>query len=202
MRRRALVGFGLLMIAGRARSAAPVIRVALQTAYGLIEMEVFAAQAPLSAAAFLNVVEAGDYGGGAFTRVVRPDNDRGSPPIAVVQGKAGRPAPVVQHESTRQTGLRHLDGTVSLPRDGVGTATGSEFFVCVGDQPALDFGGLRNRDGQGFAAFGRVTLGMDVVRRIWALDASGASTDPYTKGQMLMPSVTITAAGRIQSSVR
>ena len=197
MQRRFFIGSGLVMIARKGRSAPPVVRVVLQTAYGLIEMDVFVTQAPLSAAAFLNVIEPGNYGGGAFTRVVRPDNDRGTPPIAVVQGKAGVSAPAVPHESTRQTGLRHLDGTVSLPRDGVGTATGAEFFVCVGDQPALDYGGLRNRDGQGFAAFGRVAMGMEVVRRIWALDASGTSTDPFTRGQMLKPPVTIMAAGRI-----
>ena len=85
---------------------------------------------------------------------------------------------------------------MSLPRDGVGTATGAEFFVCVGDQPALDFGGLRNADGQGFAAFGRVVSGMEVVRRIWTSDASGPSTDPYTAGQMLRGPVAILGAHR------
>jgi peptidyl-prolyl cis-trans isomerase A (cyclophilin A) len=70
--------------------------------------------------------------------------------------------PPIAHETTRQTGLRHLDGTVSMARAQPGTAN-SEFFVCVGDQPALDFGGGRQPDGQGFAAFGRVVEGMDVI---------------------------------------
>ena len=70
------------------------------------------------------------------------------------------------------TGLKHLDGTLSMARSGPNSAT-SEFFICVGDQPALDFGGHRNRDGQGFAAFGQVTSGMDVVRAIQALPANG-----------------------------
>ncbi len=196
MRRRAvLAGSGVLMIAGRA-AAEPEVRVALQTPHGAITLALSVARAPVSAAAFLAVVDAGGYGGGAFTRVVRPDNDHGTPAIAVVQGKAARPAPAIAHESTRQTGLRHLDGTVSLPRDRVGTATGGEFFVCVGDQPALDFGGRRNPDGQGFAAFGRVVSGMDAMRRIWSADASGPSADPYTAGQMLSVPVAIQSARR------
>jgi peptidyl-prolyl cis-trans isomerase A (cyclophilin A) len=64
------------------------------------------------------------------------------------------------------TGLRHLDGTLSMARIAPGTA-GSAFFICIGDQPDLDFGGRRNPDGQGFAAFGRVAEGMDVVRAIF-----------------------------------
>jgi peptidyl-prolyl cis-trans isomerase A (cyclophilin A) len=145
------------------------------------------------------VVAAGGYDGGAFTRVVRPGNDHGLPRISVAQGAArpgGPKAASVPHETTRATGLRHLDGTISLPRDAVGTATGAEFFICVGDQPALDFGGLRNKDGQGFAAFGRVLRGMEVVRRIWSGDATGPSTDPYTAGQMLrVPAAILSARG-------
>ena len=196
MRRRVyLAGTAALLVAGRSR-AAPAARVTLQTGYGSVTLELFMLQAPVSAAAFLAVVDAGGYDGGAFTRVVRPDNDHGTPPIAVVQAKARVSAPAMAHESTRQTGLRHLDGTVSLPRDQVGTATGAEFFVCVGDQPALDFGGSRNPDGQGFAAFGRVVLGMETVRRIWMSDASAPSADRYTVGQMLKPAATIMAAHR------
>jgi len=67
----------------------------------------------------------------------------------------------------------------------------------VGDQPALDFGARRNKDGQGFAAFGRVTSGMDIVRRIWAMDANGPSPDAYTQGQMLRSPVPIIAATRL-----
>jgi peptidyl-prolyl cis-trans isomerase A (cyclophilin A) len=92
--------------------------------------------------------------------------------------------------------LRHLDGTLSVPRDKVGTGSGSEFFICVGDQPSLDFGGHRNADGQGFAAFGRVVAGMDLVRAIWRLDATGPSPDAYTAGQMLAHPVRIVSASR------
>ena len=68
-------------------------------------------------------------------------------------------------ERTSETGLRHLDGTISMARFQPDTAV-SDFFICIGEQPELDFGGMRNPDGQGFAAFGQVTAGMDVVRTI------------------------------------
>ncbi len=153
-------------------------------------------RAPLSAGAFLACVTAGGYNGGSFTRVVHPQNDHGHPVISVVQGaaRAGVTAPAVAHETTRQTGLLHLDGTISLPRDAVGTATGAEFFICVGNQPALDYGARRNKDGQGFAAFGHIVSGMDIVRRIWSMDAGGEGPDAYTQGQMLKPPVSILRA--------
>ena len=83
-------------------------------------------------------------------------------------------------ERTRDTGLTHVDGAISMARDGPDTAT-SDFFVCVGAQPELDFGGKRNPDGQGFAAFGRVVSGMDVIRKIHAAPASGQSLAPPVK---------------------
>jgi peptidyl-prolyl cis-trans isomerase A (cyclophilin A) len=94
------------------------------------------------------------------------------------------------------TGLRHVDGTISLPRDGVGSGSGAEFFICIGDQPGLDFGGRRNKDGQGFAAFGRVVAGMDIVRGIWRMKADGPSPDAYTMGQILPHPATILSARR------
>ena len=79
---------------------------------------------------------------------------------------------MIRHETTRETGLRHLDGVISMARMGPGTAN-TEIFICIGDQPELDFGGKRNPDGQGFGAFGRVVEGMEVVRRIQAKEADG-----------------------------
>ena len=76
--------------------------------------------------------------------------------------------PPIRHETTKETGLKHLDGTLSMARMEPGTAS-TEFFICIGDQPELDFGGRRNPDGQGFAAFGKVVEGMDVVRKIQQL---------------------------------
>jgi peptidyl-prolyl cis-trans isomerase A (cyclophilin A) len=103
-------------------------------------------------------------------------------PIAVIQGgvpearEAADFAPIPL-ERTRDSGLRHLDGTLSMARAGPDTAT-SSFFICLGEQSELDFGGRRNPDGQGFAAFGRVLSGMDVVRRIHAAPAAGERLTP------------------------
>jgi peptidyl-prolyl cis-trans isomerase A (cyclophilin A) len=167
----------------------------LLTPFGGIACFLDLRRAPISAGAFLACVQSGAYNGGSFTRVVRPDNDHGSPVISVIEGGA-RPGkyPAVPHETTKMTGLRHLNATISLSRDAPGTATGGEFFICIGDQPGLDFGGMRNKDGQGFAAFGRVTRGMEIVRRIWSMPAGGASPDAYTKGQMLTSPVAILSA--------
>ena len=85
-------------------------------------------------------------------------------------------------ERTRDTGLKHLDGTLTMARDGPDTAQES-FAICIGDQPDLDFGGRRNPDGQGFAAFGRVIRGMEVVRQIHALPAEGQQLTPPLKIQ-------------------
>jgi peptidyl-prolyl cis-trans isomerase A (cyclophilin A) len=87
------------------------------------------------------------------------------------------------------TGLKHLDGTISMARGGPGTAA-SSFFFCINDQPELDYGGRRNPDGQGFAAFGRVVRGMDVVRAIQALPA---------KGQQLTPPIKIISVRRMDA---
>jgi peptidyl-prolyl cis-trans isomerase A (cyclophilin A) len=202
-RRAALTG---LLSVGSARAQMmhsgiiPVIPVTLTTALGRIGMVLYIGKAPLSCKDFLKYVSEGWYDGGAFTRVVRPDNDHGHPKIDVVQGGIrtdAKPWAPIKLETTRQTSMTHRDGTVSLPRDGADTGSGSAFFICVGDQPSLDFGGARNRDGLGFAAFGLVNEGMDVVRRIWRLPAEGASDDAYTRGQMLTRPVTIESARRL-----
>src|SRR5687768_9732165 len=129
-------------------AARPVVRVRLETALGPIEIEVDGVRAPVTAANFLRYVDRGDYDGGRFHRTVRAGNQPGKTVlIDVVQ--AGRdPAsprpelPAIALERTGVTGLRHVDGAVSMARDGPDTAT-SDFFICVGDQPALDFGGRR-----------------------------------------------------------
>jgi peptidyl-prolyl cis-trans isomerase A (cyclophilin A) len=202
-RRAAIAGLSMFATAARAQTmhsgAIPVIPVRLVTALGTIELILYIGKAPKSCDDFLKYIEAGAYDRGAFTRTVRPDNDHGTPKIDVVQGgirPGAKTWPPIPLESTNITGLKHIDGTISLPRDGAGTGSGSEFFICIGDQPALDFGGRRNKDGQGFAAFGQVTAGMKIIHRIWRLDASGSSPDPYTKGQILLHPVAITEAAR------
>jgi peptidyl-prolyl cis-trans isomerase A (cyclophilin A) len=174
-------------------------RVTLLMPAGRIDIDLGVRHAPLSAADFLRYIDAKSYDGGTIFRTVRPDNDHGAPVIDVVQGgiRKGAPKlPPIAHESTAMTGLRHLDGTISLPRDGVGTGSGAEFFICIGDQPGLDFGGRRNKDGQGFAAFGRVVSGMEIVRTIWTMKADGPSPDAYVAGQILPQPVPILSAFR------
>lgn len=159
----------LLISCGADRPAAP--RAVLETSLGEIELELDARRAPMTTANFLRYVQAGFYDGGRFHRTVTPENQPGNPvKIEVIQaGPApSREAalfPPIALERTRDTGLRHTDGAVSMARLGPDTAQ-ADFFICIGDQPELDFGGRRNPDGQGFAVFGRVVSGMDVVRRI------------------------------------
>ena len=163
--------------------AAALVRIVIQTDKGEIEAELDAARAPLTTANFLRYVDAGRYEGGFFHRALRPANQRGKAhPIEVIQGGVAprhkdAEFPAVKLERTRDTGLRHVDGALSLAREGPDSAT-SHFFICIGAQPALDYGGLRNPDGQGFAAFGRVVSGMDVVRRIQAGELQGDKLTP------------------------
>jgi len=153
----------------------PVVPVTIHTTEGTIEVNIDTLAAPITSANFLRYVEDGLYDGGNFFRVVRMDNQpNDSIRIEVIQGSANLdmdslfydPIPL---ERTSETGLLHLDGTISMARMGPNSATHS-FFFTIGDQPSLDFGGMRNVDGQGFAAFGRVTAGKDVIRRIQSGD--------------------------------
>lgn len=160
-------------------------RVVIQTDLGDIEVEVDSIRAPVTAANFLRYVDLGFYAFSRFHRTVREDNQPQSKvKIAVVQAGLDslrvQEFPPIPLERTRATGLRHRDGTVSMARDGPDSAT-SDFFICIGDQPELDFGGKRNPDGQGFGAFGRVVLGMDVVARIHQAPAQEQQLTPAVK---------------------
>ena len=176
MQRRLLLSLPpLALLATRRVAAAPAVRTRVETALGAFVIAVDPQVAPVTVANFLAYVDARHLDGGAVYRIVTLANQTPETKhkIEVVQWGMNTPddkpapfAPIV-HETTRQTGLRHRDGTVSMARNGPGTAT-AEFFICVGDQPELDFGGGRNPDGQGFAAFGQVVEGMDVVRALHA----------------------------------
>lgn len=164
----------LALLAGPSTSPASgqgTVRVLIRTEMGDIEAEVDSLHAPVTVANFLRYVDAGHYEGGAFYRTVKPDNQPDNDvKIEVIQLRgrtdAGRSRfPPIPLERTSVTGLRHVDGTLSMARYGPDTAT-DQFSICIGDQPSLDFGGARNPDGQGFAAFGRVVRGMDIVRAI------------------------------------
>jgi peptidyl-prolyl cis-trans isomerase A (cyclophilin A) len=177
-----LIGVAAAFQVATANPASP-IRLRIETPLGNIEAEIDSAKAPRTAANFLAYVDAGVYENGRFHRTVHEGNQpNDSVRIAVVQasvdtarGRLDRQP--VALERTSATGLRHLDGTLSMARGAPDTAT-SSFFICIGDQPSLDFGGRRNPDGQGFAAFGRVTRGMDVVRAIQRSPAEGQRLTP------------------------
>ncbi|MBM3997464.1 MAG: peptidylprolyl isomerase [Planctomycetes bacterium] len=159
------------------------IRVVIHTDKGDIYVELDSVRAPITVANFLRYVDQKYYDGGQFHRTVKPANQPNSKvKIEVIQAgvrpdKAKAEFPPIKLERTRDTKLKHLDGTISMARDGPDTATG-DFFICLGPQPELDFGGKRNPDGQGFAAFGRVVKGMDVVKKIQAAPAKEQTLTP------------------------
>jgi peptidyl-prolyl cis-trans isomerase A (cyclophilin A) len=162
---------GVVAVAAWPQQPAPV-RVVIETALGEIEVELDAAHAPVTVANFLRYVDAGYYTGGVFHRTVKlkPDNQpNNTVKIEVIQAGPNPERkelfPAIQLERTNKTGLRHMDGAISMARSEPDSAQG-DFFICIGPQPELDFGGKRNPDKQGFAAFGRVVRGMDVVRKI------------------------------------
>jgi peptidyl-prolyl cis-trans isomerase A (cyclophilin A) len=163
------------------------VRVVLETEAGEIEIEVDPGRAPITAAHFLKYVDTGLFNGGIFHRTVRPDNQEAKPiKIEVIQAQAdpAREAeypPAIPLERTKVTGILHKDGTVSMARAADIDSGRAHFFICIGDQPSLDYGGKRNPDGQGFAAFGRVVRGMDVARKIQASPARGESLRPAIK---------------------
>lgn len=168
-------------------------RVLIQTSMGEIEVEIYPELAPITATNFLTLVEDGVYTNACFYRAVRMDNQpQNQVKIEVIQGGLFEDSLInkytpIAHESTEATGIRHSDGVISMARMGPGTAS-TEFFICVGDQPSLDFQGDRNPDGAGFAAFGKVTRGMPVVRAI---------QDQADKGQYLLDQVVIQSIKRI-----
>jgi len=176
---------------GQQRPSSP--HVVVQTELGDIEIEVDTAHAPGTAANFLKYVDARHYDGGTWHRTVKMDNQPDNQiKIEVIQAgvnpdRAKDGFPPIPLERTNKTGLLHKDGAVSMARGAADSAT-SGFFICINDQPSLDFGGMRNADGQGFAAFGRVVRGMDVVRRI--------QQAPNTEAQKLTPPIKIVAVTR------
>jgi peptidyl-prolyl cis-trans isomerase A (cyclophilin A) len=187
MHRNWLAWVGVVLACGLAADDKPSpVRVAIRTDLGEIEVELAADKAPVTVANFLRYVDGRLYDGGVFHRTVTPDNQpKNKVKIEVIQAgvdpkREKEQFPPIKLERTRDTGLSHKDGTISMARDGPDTATG-DFFICVGDQPELDFGGKRNPDGQGFAAFGRVVRGMDVVKKIQAAPAEGQKLAPPVK---------------------
>ena len=203
VRRCGWIGYGLMCVMalllataaeGFAAQDADTVRILIETDLGEIEVELEAAKAPVTTTNFLRYVDAGHFDGGRFHRSVRLDNqNRSDVVIEVVQAGVNpefnrQGFGTIELERTRDTGLKHVDGVISMARSGPDTAT-SSFFICINDQPSLDFGGARNADGQGFAAFGQVVRGMDVVRRIQASP---------TDSENLAPPIAITRVSRVR----
>lgn len=172
------------------------IHILFETEFGGITFELYPKNAPLTVANFLAYVDENRFIGACFYRVVHLDNQPNNDiKIEVIQGglkEDDHPQglPPIPHETTAETGIHHTHGTISMARNEPGTAS-SEFFICINDQPELDFGGRRNPDGQGFSAFGRVVKGMDIVAKIQSQPA---------EDQYLIKDISITNIGRLKST--
>jgi peptidyl-prolyl cis-trans isomerase A (cyclophilin A) len=186
-----IAGFFLLILLGiisiipaSSQSTPDSVMVIMKTEEGNIRIALFPKKAPVTCANFLKYAEQlGDQGGEFYRTVTLANQPDKKIRIEVIQGGFNlknydtstiRPIPL---ERTSITGLSHKDGTLSMARSDPDSGT-TEFFICIGDQPSLDFGGQRNPDGQGFAAFGQVVEGMDVVRRIQTSPAEGQALTP------------------------
>ena len=157
--------------------------VIIATGFGDIEIALYTDKAPQTANAFLEFVENGVYKRSSFYRILSTDNQpMGTNAAELIQGgiyatNKTDSFKTIPHETTQATGLSHTHGTVSLARQAPGTGS-TEFFICIGDQKGFDFGGENNADGQGYAAFGRVVSGMDVVQKIYRQNESGQFFSP------------------------
>ncbi len=158
-------------------------KVIIKTKFGNIIAELYLDQAPITTSNFIKYIKEQRFEGATFYRTVTMDNQPDdSIKIEVIQGglfEDNHPnsLPPIEHETTSQTGILHQDGTLSMARYHPGTAT-TEFFICIGVQPELDYGGKRNPDGQGFAAFGKVVSGMNIVNKIHKLKVDGQYLNP------------------------
>ncbi len=159
------------------------VHVRIESERGVIEVAIETLRAPVTAANFLRYVGDGCYDSGQFHRTVTMDNQPDNAVrIEVIQAginpdRAAALREPIPLERTSSTGLAHRDGTISMARSMPDSAV-ADFFICIGDQPSLDFGGARNPDGQGFAAFGQVIRGMDIVRAIQTAPAEGQKLTP------------------------
>lgn len=162
-------------------------KVEMITSLGTIELEIYTDKAPITATYFMQNVDNNVFRNACFYRTVRMNNQPNSNlKIEVIQGglyfdELVNQKPTIAHETTKETGILHTNGVISMARNNPGSAS-TEFFICIGNQPSLDFGGMRNPDGQGFAAFGKVTKGMDVVKQI---------QEQKDNGQMLVERIDI-----------
>jgi len=159
-------------------------RIVIETQFGDIEAELYPDKAPKSVAAFLSYIDSGFYKRSSFYRILSEDNQpMGSAAAELIQaglwgiGKSKAYLTGIPHEPTSLTGLKHVNGSLSLARQDTSTAT-TEFFICIGDQPGFDYGGENNPDKQGYAVFGKVVKGMDIVLKIYRRPEENQFFDP------------------------
>jgi peptidyl-prolyl cis-trans isomerase A (cyclophilin A) len=184
---------------------APMPKLELETQYGNIVIQLDTVNAPITAKNFLAYVKGGHFSKLSFYRTVNPVNDNQELTVSVLQGGLNddvndnvvRIFEPITHESTEQTGLKHLRGAISMARGDLGTAQ-TEFFISLTDNPALDAGGFRHPDAQGFAVLGKVTSNMNVVDEIAALPATKKHPNPYVKNQFLSEPVLIDISSAAQ----
>lgn len=173
---------------------AGMVRVVLVTGEGRIVLDLEKQRAPITTANFLRYVDQHRLDGTVFYRSVRPAPDFGFIQFGV-QNAPKRVLPPIAHEPSTQTGVKHLDGAISVARNAPGTAQG-DFTINVGDQPSLDAGSGSPEDNLGYAAFGHVVEGMDVVKRI--LDSAVDPAKGPFKGESLAVPVRVVSASRVR----
>lgn len=177
----------------RPRPAPGEVRVAIETSAGRIVVAVDTKHAPITANNFLRYVDSGRFAGKTFYRAAR---SKSRPGVGLIQGGIDANIPdsffPIPHEPTNVTGLRHGDGTLSMARNKPGSAMG-DFFICVGPAPSLDAA----PNYPGYAAFGHVVSGMDIVKRILVLPTYPGGLSAETMGQTIINRVKILGARRI-----
>ena len=178
--------------------ASNLVRVAIETAAGRIVIDVDKGRAPVTASNFLRYVDSGRFNGESFYRAMPYTDGEG-----LIQGgitsDAAKLYPPIRHEPTSTTGLRHLAGTISVARGASGTAR-ADFFILTTDIPGFDADPAREGDNAGYAAFGQMVEGMDVVRQIFAAPRSPTKGEGALKGQMLETPVKIRKASRVPAT--
>ncbi|WP_438945808.1 peptidylprolyl isomerase [Sediminibacterium sp.] len=175
----------LWLIACKSPEKKGLPHIIIETGYGEIEIELYTDKAPLTANAFLRYIDSGYYDQSNFYRVLNMYNQPSNAPKAfLIQGgiwksnnDLAQSLPGIPHESTKQTGILHKEGTISMARNEPGSA-GPEFFIMVEDETGFDFGGENMEDGLGFAAFGSVVKGMPIVRKIHNLKEANQYLQP------------------------
>ncbi len=188
LRRRFLIGGGAgLAMTTRALAAVGPVKIQIQTRLGSVDLELRPDKAPITTANFLAYIDSKLLDHATFYRSSRPEGAKDFD-FGVVQGGLQNDPRYLRkpiaHESTIKTGLKHTNGAISMGRRAPGTAT-SDFFICVGDQSYLDADPSQKGDNKGFACFGYVTEGLDVVKKIMAMPLSANGGFGVMKGEMI-----------------